>query len=119
MSLTAPAPQDLILVGATGDLAQRKVLPALNRLAAEDLLPPDSRIIGYARSMYSDEQFRNLVAGAVRGAGGHVGGDAWEHFAKRLTFVCDVVDSEGHKLVQHMRASVTPCGTTKLRSAPV
>ena len=88
MSPAAPAPQDLILVGATGDLARRKVLPALSRLAAEGLLPPDTRIIGYARSSYSEEQFRNLAAEAVRGAGGDVDGDAWERFAKRLTFVC-------------------------------
>ncbi len=87
MSPAAPAPQDLILVGATGDLARRKVLPALSRLAAEGLLPPDTRIIGYARSSYSEEQFRNLAAEAVRGAGGDVDGDAWERFAKRLTFV--------------------------------
>lgn len=88
MSLVAPEAQDLIIIGATGDLAGRKLLPALHRLERAGLLPVDGRIIGYARTVYSDEQFRNLAADAVRAAGGNPVGDAWDRFAERLTFVC-------------------------------
>ncbi len=46
------------------------------------------RIIGYARSAYSNDQFRSLVADAVRTAGGNPAGDPWDRFASRLHFVC-------------------------------
>ena len=88
MSLAAPEAQDLLLIGATGDLARRKLLPALFRLAQQGLLPADGQIIGYARSPYSDDQFRDLAAEAVRAAGEILSGDAWERFAARLIFVC-------------------------------
>jgi glucose-6-phosphate 1-dehydrogenase len=41
---------DLILVGATGDLALRKLLPAMARRIGEGVIPPTSRIIGVVRS---------------------------------------------------------------------
>ena len=50
MQLQAPPPQDVILVGGTGDLAQRKLLPAIYNLELDGLLPAEGRIIGFARS---------------------------------------------------------------------
>ena len=44
---TAPA-FDLVLFGGTGDLAMRKLLPALYRRYADGLIPPDARILGVA-----------------------------------------------------------------------
>lgn len=49
---------DLVLVGATGDLALRKLFPALARRAAEGVLPEGSRIIGVVRSADSPEALR-------------------------------------------------------------
>ena len=50
----------IVLFGATGDLARRKLLPGLFHLHAAGLLPKDYRIIGSARksSAMTDEQFR-------------------------------------------------------------
>ncbi len=46
-----PVPSfDLVLVGAGGDLAMRKLLPALARRIGEGVIPPDSRIVGVVRS---------------------------------------------------------------------
>jgi glucose-6-phosphate 1-dehydrogenase len=90
MSLAKPADQDIIIVGATGDLARRKLLPALYNLhATNDLLPENGRIIGYARSQLSDEEFRARAADGVREFS-RTGFDekAWAAFAERLTFVC-------------------------------
>lgn len=49
---------DLVLVGATGDLAVRKLFPALARRASEGVLPEGSRIIGVVRSGESAESLR-------------------------------------------------------------
>jgi glucose-6-phosphate 1-dehydrogenase len=51
-------PTALVIFGATGDLAHRKLLPALYNLAHEGALPERFELIGIARSDYSDEAFR-------------------------------------------------------------
>ncbi len=48
----------IVIFGASGDLAQRKLVPALHSLACDDLLPGRVRIVGVARSEFSDERFR-------------------------------------------------------------
>ncbi len=50
---------DLVIFGASGDLARRKILPSLNHLAARNGNP--LRVIGAGRSEQSQEQFRELV----------------------------------------------------------
>ncbi|MGB3555937.1 MAG: glucose-6-phosphate dehydrogenase [Jannaschia sp.] len=52
---------DLVLFGATGDLAARKILPSLYRRFVAGQMPSDARIIGAARSEMDDEGFRDLV----------------------------------------------------------
>ncbi|HNT88902.1 MAG TPA: glucose-6-phosphate dehydrogenase, partial [Candidatus Hydrogenedentes bacterium] len=51
-------PLAIILIGASGDLALKKVIPALFALYSRQLLPDRFQIIGYARSALSDEAFR-------------------------------------------------------------
>src|SRR5690606_17919706 len=64
--VTHAAPASLLTVfGATGDLAERMLLPSLYSLQAEQLLPPAMRILGTARSELDREGFANLVANAV------------------------------------------------------
>jgi len=56
------APHVLVLFGATGDLAGRKLFPGLYRLAAAGRLPKDFRVIGSGRSSPgTDEEFRKTV----------------------------------------------------------
>ncbi len=52
---------DLVLFGGTGDLAWRKLMPALFQAFRHGTLPRDGRIIGIARDSLSDEQFRRLI----------------------------------------------------------
>ena len=89
MSLRSAADQDIVIIGATGDLARRKLLPALYNLYMRDLLPAKARIIGYARRSMDDDQFRSKAEEAVREFS-RTGFDekAWARFAERLTFVC-------------------------------
>ena len=64
--MTRPAPASLLTIfGATGDLAQRMLLPSLYSLQAENLLPPQMRILGTARSELDREGFANLVSAAI------------------------------------------------------
>lgn len=56
----------LVIFGASGDLAQRMLLPSLYGLQHAGLLPPALRILGTARSELEDEVFRASVAEAVR-----------------------------------------------------
>ena len=55
----------LLLFGATGDLAQRMLLPSLCALHADELLAPELQIIGTARSPMSDGEFRNFARAAL------------------------------------------------------
>jgi len=55
----------LFLLGATGDLSQRMLLPSLFALHAENLLPPGFKLVGAARSTMSDADFRKFAAEAI------------------------------------------------------
>ena len=52
-------PFDLIIFGASGDLAQRKILPSLYHRLMAGQLPPNARIIGTARSEWSRAEFQS------------------------------------------------------------
>lgn len=56
---------DLVIFGATGDLARRKILPGLYRRWKEGQIPEGAKIIGAARSDNSVEDFRDQVAAAL------------------------------------------------------
>ncbi len=55
------SPLTLVLFGATGDLAQKKLFPALLSLFTSGQLPSEFQIIGFARREFTDEAFRELV----------------------------------------------------------
>src|SRR5947209_1081776 len=58
-------PTALVIFGATGDLAQRKLLPALYNLAHEGALPERFELVGVARSEHSDDEFRELARESI------------------------------------------------------
>ncbi|MGX7894278.1 glucose-6-phosphate dehydrogenase [Tsuneonella sp. HG222] len=60
-----PIADTLILFGATGDLSKRMLLPSLCALSHDDLLPPNLRIVGTARSEMDDAGFRNFAREAL------------------------------------------------------
>src|SRR5262245_39710305 len=65
-----PEPCAVVLFGATGDLAKRKLAPALYHLARGGNLPSDYAVVGYARRDWTDDQLRDELAGMLRPAGG-------------------------------------------------
>ncbi|NIZ11388.1 glucose-6-phosphate dehydrogenase [Pseudooceanicola sp. HF7] len=57
---------DLVIFGGTGDLARRKILPALYRRFVSGQMEGESRIIGAARSEHSKEEFQQIIADAIK-----------------------------------------------------
>ncbi|MBH9969131.1 MULTISPECIES: glucose-6-phosphate dehydrogenase [unclassified Commensalibacter] len=57
----AYAPFDIIIFGATGDLTARKLLPALYYRYLDKQIPPQTRIIGTARSPLTDDDFKKRI----------------------------------------------------------
>ncbi|MFN3641639.1 MAG: glucose-6-phosphate dehydrogenase [Gemmobacter sp.] len=58
-------PFDLVVFGGTGDLARRKILPALYRRAVGGQMPPEARVIGAARSAMTPAEYRAFAAAAL------------------------------------------------------
>ena len=85
--MTTPDDHLVVLFGATGDLAKRKLLPGLFRLAQAGLLPPRYRIVGTALDDLDDHAFRELARTAVdEFGGGSRDPAAWERFARNLLY---------------------------------
>jgi glucose-6-phosphate 1-dehydrogenase len=75
----------IAIFGATGDLAQRMLFPALYFLDSEGLLPPDLAIVGCSRSALSDDDFAARIGEAVaQRAGEYHDGTKWRRFEARL-----------------------------------
>src|SRR5579863_2208762 len=60
------APTNLVIFGATGDLARRKLLPAIYNLAHEGALPERFNLIGVSRSDVGNDGYRDAAAEAIR-----------------------------------------------------
>ncbi len=77
----------IVLFGATGDLARRKLLPGLFHLTAAGLMPDRYQIIGSSRGNLTDEQFRDLTRQAIAKFGiSKPTGAAWHAFQQTLSF---------------------------------
>ncbi|HET9154527.1 MAG TPA: glucose-6-phosphate dehydrogenase [Solirubrobacterales bacterium] len=84
---STPKDQAIVLFGATGDLARRKLLPGMYHLMRVGLMPERFRIIGTARKALDEEEFRQLALDAVRDSGRKAGDrEAWERFSGSLRF---------------------------------
>jgi glucose-6-phosphate 1-dehydrogenase len=79
---------DLILFGGTGDLAMRKLLPALYRRKAAGFLSPKSRVLGVARSELSRDEYLAMVQSSCQT---HLGKDydekRWAEFSQHVDYL--------------------------------
>ena len=60
-----PDPCSVVMFGVTGDLAHRKLIPALYDLGCHGVLPAGTTLVGYGRRELSDAQFRDLLQAAI------------------------------------------------------
>jgi glucose-6-phosphate 1-dehydrogenase len=88
VALRAPSDQDIVVVGASGDLAARKLIPALYNLSVEGLLPSRGNIVGFATTEFDDEGFRGHAHEAVaQFSRTGIDETAFATFAARLRYV--------------------------------
>jgi len=94
----APDPCAVVIFGATGDLAHRKLMPALYTLARLGMLPAEYAVVGFARRPMTDDVFRREVAKSVLGdATPPAAETTWEPFARRIFYVqADFHDPAGY-----------------------
>lgn len=77
----------VVIFGASGDLARRKLIPSLYNLQVHGLLPEQFAVLGVARSSKTDESFRKDMTKAIREhATVKVDDSEWEKFEKRLFY---------------------------------
>ncbi len=94
-----PQPCSIVIFGATGDLTNRKLIPALYNLAADGDLPPAVAIVGFARREKSDEQFRAELEKATRKFSRQpVRDEMWKTFAQAISYhQSEFEDESGYK----------------------
>ncbi|KFE70757.1 glucose-6-phosphate dehydrogenase [Hyalangium minutum] len=82
-----PEPCVFVLFGASGDLAHRKLLPALFRLFERGLLPEGFTLVGASLAAMDREGFRTSVLQGLEQAVGEVDPIEWQAFARKLDYV--------------------------------
>ena len=83
-----PDPSILVLFGATGDLAHRKVMPALYQLWRTNLLPHEFVVLAIGRRPYDNDTFRDEIRGALEKYSRVLPLDepAWRSFSERVEY---------------------------------
>jgi glucose-6-phosphate 1-dehydrogenase len=88
-------PCSLVVFGVTGDLARKKVMPAVYDLANRGLLPPGFALVGFARRDWADQDFAQIVHDAVRDhARTEFREDVWQQLASGIRFVAGDLTSD-------------------------
>lgn len=89
-----PEPQILVIFGASGDLTQRKLVPAIYQMKLERRLPPELTIVGVARRDWSHDFFReHLRQGVEEFGGGLRSQPIWDDFARGLYYCPGDIDN--------------------------
>ncbi len=88
-------PSALIIFGVTGDLARKKLMPAVYDLANRGLLPPGFALVGFARRDWEDQDFAQVVHDAVaQYARTPFDEDVWNQLAEGIRFVQGEFDDD-------------------------
>jgi glucose-6-phosphate 1-dehydrogenase len=91
---TSP-PCVLVIFGAAGDLTKRKLIPALYNLKKSNLLPDNFAVIGVARAVMDDEEFRRRLQDDLHEfASEDIDPDAWQWLAERLYYLSGDFDDD-------------------------
>jgi glucose-6-phosphate 1-dehydrogenase len=114
-SYTVPGASSLVIFGASGDLAARKLFPALYALAAQKLLPPCFAVVGVARRELGADGFRRQMREAVEKFSrlGPLREDVWASLATTMHYVpADFADPAGYRALRDALERVDrACGT--------
>jgi len=86
-------PTVFVIFGITGDLASRKLLPALLSLYVKKLLPPRFAIVGFSRRAFTREEFRELIRGRMNILPGQFNEEDIKHFLDHMSYEQGFFDS--------------------------
>jgi glucose-6-phosphate 1-dehydrogenase len=90
-----PGPCGLVIFGVTGDLARKKLMPAIYDLANRGLLPASFALVGFARRDWDDEDFGRVVNEAVmQHARTPFRQEVWDRLCEGIRFVQGTFDDE-------------------------
>ena len=91
-----PESVTIVIFGGAGDLAHRKLLPALYNLHVDGVLPKAIAIVGTGRKAFTDDAYRAFAKdGIERYSRRPIAADAWTAFAETLAFVNMSLDEPG------------------------
>lgn len=99
-----PEPQIIVIFGASGDLTQRKLVPALYKLRRERRIPPETTIVGVARREWSDDYFREKMREGIEQFSDGIGQEElWKDFSQGL-FYCpgDIDNPESYQKLKEL-----------------
>src|SRR3954469_13647666 len=83
----AAEPCTVVIFGASGDLTQRKLVPALYNLRHEGLLPDRCALVGFARRPKTDDQFRDeMRAGVAEHSRTSIDAATWDALAANVRY---------------------------------
>jgi glucose-6-phosphate 1-dehydrogenase len=98
-------PCSLVIFGVTGDLARKKLLPAVYDLANRGLLPPGFSLVGFARRDWEDQDFAQIVHDAVEQyARTPFRPEVWRQLAEGFRFVSG--EFTDHVAFDHLRQTI-------------
>jgi glucose-6-phosphate 1-dehydrogenase len=124
-ALPVADPCVLVIFGATGDLAKRKLLPALYNLSGEGCLLDRFLVLGTGRSQLDDEAFRAAMRAGVAQSRDtrHFTDERWQHLAPRLSYLAgDPTDPATHRAIgarlEQLHAAGTPANRLFYLSTP-
>ncbi|MGE5655939.1 MAG: glucose-6-phosphate dehydrogenase [Actinomycetota bacterium] len=103
-----PEPQILVIFGASGDLTQRKLVPAIYQMKRDRRLPPEITVVGVARRPWSHDYFREQMREGIEEFGGGLGSEEfWNDFAQGL-FYCpgDIDNPESYQKLKAFLAEI-------------
>jgi len=104
-------PSGMVIFGVTGDLARRKLLPAIYDLANRGLLPAGFTLVGFGRRAWSKQDFEDYVREAVEaGARTKFREHVWERLAEGAHFVEGNFDEAGF---DRLAATLAEMDTTR------
>ena len=79
----------IVIFGGTGDLAQRKLIPALFNLRRKRRVNDEVNVVGFARALHDDDSYRDLLQEGARDLGGlEAAPEEWAGFAHCMHYVC-------------------------------
>jgi glucose-6-phosphate 1-dehydrogenase len=89
-----PEPQIIIIFGASGDLTQRKLVPALYKLRRERLIPPETTIVGVARRDWTHDYFREQSRQGIEEFSTGIGPEElWNDFSQGIYYCSGDIDN--------------------------